>query len=317
MYEYTDDVGHLSFTNLVVDTDRAFDGDEYAQVYRETMITLDEFNSILEELYKSGYILVDLHSLAEERKDGSDVVMSAAKLMLPQGKKPFVLSVENLNYASIRNGDGVATKLTLDKNGEVAAVYTDDEGHDLIGAYDVIPVLEQFIEEHPDFSFHGARGIISLSGQNGAFGYQVGDSEENSFEKEEEQVKAIARKLQENGWSFATAGYSNSKMGKMDYETLREDITKWQDSVGRLIGTCDVLMYPYGSEVSYETEKAVFLVDQGFRYLIGLWPDGDHVEVNETYLRQTRRSVTGYIFENYPNILDTYFMTSVVKDSTR
>lgn len=317
MYEYTDDVGHLSFTNLVVDTDRAFDGDEYAQVYRETMITLDEFNSILEELYKSGYILVDLHSLAEERKDGSDVVMSAAKLMLPQGKKPFVLSVENLNYASIRNGDGVATKLTLDKNGEVAAVYTDDEGHDLIGAYDVIPVLEQFIEEHPDFSFHGARGIISLSGQNGAFGYQVGDSEENSFEKEEEQVKAIVRKLQENGWSFATAGYSNSKMGKMDYETLREDITKWQDSVGRLIGTCDVLMYPYGSEVSYETEKAVFLVDQGFRYLIGLWPDGDHVEVNETYLRQTRRSVTGYIFENYPNILDTYFMTSVVKASTR
>lgn len=317
MYEYTDDVGHLSFTNLVVDTNRAFDGDEYAQVYRETMITLDEFTSILAELYKSGYMLVDIHSLAEEKAGRSDIEMSAAKLMLPQGRKPLVLSVENLNYASVRNGDGVATRLTVDKNGEVAAVYTDEEGHDLVGAYDVIPVLEQFIEEHPDFSFHGARGIVSLSGQNGAFGYQVGDGEESGFEEDEAQVKMIAQKLLENGWTFAAAGYSNSNMGKMNYEALREDVTKWQDSVGRLIGACDTLIYPYGSEVSYETEKAVFLTDQGFRYLIGLWPDGDHLEVNETYLRQTRRSVTGYIFENYPTILDTYFRTSAVKDSAR
>lgn len=317
MFDYTDDVGHLSFTNLVVDTDRAFDGDEYSQIYRENMITLDEFNAILEELYKSGYMLVDIHALANETADRSDVLMSDAELLIPQGRKPLVLSIENLNYASVRNGDGVATKLTLDGNGEVAAVYTDAEGHDLVGAYDIVPVLEQFIEEHPDFSFRGARGIISLSGQKGAFGYTVGDGETEGFEENEQQVKAIAQKLLEDGWTFASAGYSNQYMGKMNYETLREDITSWQASVGRLIGECDTLIYPYGSEVSYETEKAVFLVGQGFRYLIGLWPDGDHVEVNETYLRQTRRTVTGYIFENYPNILDTYFLTSAIKDSAR
>lgn len=317
MFDYTDDVGHLSFTNLVVDTDRAFDGDEYSQIYRENMITLDEFNAILEELYKSGYMLVDIHALANETADRSDVLMSDAELLIPQGRKPLVLSIENLNYASVRNGDGVATKLTLDGNGEVAAVYTDAEGHDLVGAYDIVPVLEQFIEEHPDFSFRGARGIISLSGQKGAFGYTVGDGETEGFEENEQQVKAIAQKLLEDGWTFASAGYNNQYMGKMNYETLREDITSWQASVGRLIGECDTLIYPYGSEVSYETEKAVFLVGQGFRYLIGLWPDGDHVEVNETYLRQTRRTVTGYIFENYPNILDTYFLTSAIKDSAR
>lgn len=317
MFEYKDDVGHLSFTNLVVDTDRAFDGDEYAKIYEQNMITLQEFQSILEELYKNGYLLVDLHTLAQESKIGSDVELTAAKLMIPQGRKPLVLSIENLNYASVRNGDGVATRLTIDENGEVAAVYTDAEGHDLTGAYDIVPVLEQFIEEHPDFSFRGARGIISLSGQNGAFGYQVGDGEESGFEENEAQVKAIAQKLLEDGWTFASAGYSNSYMGKMNYETLREDITKWQDSIGRLIGACDTLIYPYGSEVSYETEKAVFLTGQGYHYLIGLWPDGDHVEVNETYLRQTRRSVIGYVFEKYPNILDTYFRTSVIKDPAR
>lgn len=317
MFEYEGDVGHLSFTNLVVDTERAFDGDEYSKIYRENMITLDEFTRILDELYKAGYILIDIHTLATESEQRSDVLMEDANPLIPQGRKPLIISIENLNYASVRNGDGVATRLTVDDNGEVAAVYTDAGGHDLVGAYDIVPVLEQFIAEHPDFSFRGARGIISLSGSRGAFGYQIGDGEVEGFEENEQNVKAIAAKLRENGWTFASAGYSNQYMGNMNYETLREDITKWQDTIGKLIGTCDTLIYPYGSEVSYETEKAVYLVGQGFRYLIGLWPDGDHVEVNETYLRQTRRSVIGYIFEEYPNILNTFFMTSAIKDSAR
>ncbi len=317
MYEYDGDIGHLSFTNLVVDTERAFDGDEYSPVYRQNMITLAEFEAILNELYKSGYILIDIHSLAEEEEGGSDILMTAKNPVIPQGRKPLIISVDDLNYSSVRNGDGVATKLTLDSDGEVAAVYTDAEGHDLLGAYDVVPALEQFIEEHPDFSFRGARGIISLSGAGGALGYQVGDGETEGFENNEQMVSDIARKLTEDGWTFASAGYSYQEMGNMNYDTLKEDITKWQASVGRLIGSCDTLIYPYGSEVNYETEKAVFLTGQGFRYLIGLWAGGDHLEVNDTYLRQTRRVVTGYVFENYPNNFDTYFLTSVVKDSAR
>lgn len=317
LFEYDGEIGHLSFTNLVVDTDRAFDGDEYSQVYRENMITMSEFTAILDELYKSGYVLIDIHSLAEESDGGTDVLMTGKNPVIPQGRKPLVISIENLNYSSMRNGDGVATKLTLDDSGEVAAVYTDADGHELVGAYDVIPVLEQFIDEHPDFSYQGARGIISLSGVYGAFGYQVGDGETEGFEANEEKVKQIAEKLKEDGWTFASAGYSYQWMGQMNYDTIKEDITKWQSSIGRLIGTCDTLIYPYGSEVDYETEKAVYLIGQGFRYMVGLWAGGDHLEVNETYLRQTRRTVIGYVFEEYPNIFDTYFLTSAIKDSAR
>ena len=318
MYEYEGDIGHLCFTNLVADTSLAFDGDEYSSIYRSNMITLTEFENILNALYESGYILIDIHSLAQESEDSKgDVSMSAKLPYIPQGKKPLILSVENLDYSSVRNGDGVATRLALDKEGNVGAVYTDKDGHDDVGAYDVIPVLEQFIEEHPDFSFKGARGIIGLSGTGGVFGYQVEEGTAGDYEGNVQTVKQIADKLREKGWTFACEGYSYKYMSEMSYDTLKEDITKWKTVVGTVIGDCDTLLYPYGAEVDYSTEKAAFLINQGFRYLVGMWSEGDHLEVNPTYLRQTRRTVTGYVFENYPGNFSTYFSTSSILDPDR
>ncbi|MFR8547539.1 MAG: polysaccharide deacetylase family protein [Lachnospiraceae bacterium] len=317
MYEYEGAIGHLCFTNLVVDTKLAFDGDEYAPVYQQNMITLEEFTNILNTLYESGYILIDIHSLAQEDEAGQRVTMSAKLPKIPEGKKPLILSIENLDYSAVRNGDGVATRLELDENGEVAARYTDDGGHDLIGAYDVVPVLEQFIDEHPDFSFQNARGIISVSGSNGVFGYQVEEGKAADYEANQDTVKQIAEKLRADGWTFASQGYSYQYLGDMSYETLQEDITKWETVVGSLLGECDTLLYPYGSEVDYTTEKAQLLINEGFRYLVGIWSDGDHLEVNEEYLRQTRRTVTGYVFENYPGNYSTYFSTANILDPAR
>lgn len=318
LYEYEldkNDIGQLCFTNLIVDTTRAFDGDSYSQTYRENMITLTEFENILNTLYESGYVLVDLQNLAEETQSAKDVLLTAKNPVLPQGKKPVVFSIENLTYASIANGDGLATRLDLDENGEVGAVYTDKDGHDLIGAYDVIPVLEQFIEEHPDFSYQGARGVISISGKDGAFGYQVEEDSDPNWEENAQTVKAIAAKLREDGWRFASAGYGYEWMGTLSYDQLKEDITKWQNTVGALIGECNALLYPYGSEVSYDTEKAVYLIGQGFRYLVGTWPEGDHIEVNETYLRQTRRMVIGYMLDEYISYFNPYFGSGALDEN--
>lgn len=317
MYEYEGDIVHFSFTNLVIDTARAFDGDDYDSMYRSNMITLKEFQSILQTLYESGYILIDIHSLAEETGSGSQVTMTAKLPTLPKGKKPMILSVDNLSYSSPRNGDGVATKLALDSEGNVAAVYTDEEGHERRGAYDVVPVLEEFIGEHPDFSYQGARGIISVAGKNGIFGYPVNVSEGVDNSENEAAIRQIADKLKEDGWTFACAGYSYEYMGDMSYDALREDITSWQTKVAPLVGACDTLLYPYGSEVDYTTEKGAFLINQGFRYLVGLWAIGDHLEVNTDYLRQTRRNVTGFVFANSPNAFDDYFSAAAVLDEAR
>lgn len=318
MYTYEGAVPHFSFTNLVVDTERAFDGDEYEKVYRENMITLTEFQNILQTMYENGYVLVDFHNLAEETADGSGGVRLTQKsLQLPEGKKPMILSLDNLSYSSVRNGDGVATRLTVDDEGKVAAVYTDGEGHELIGAYDVIPVLEAFIEEHPDFSYQGARGIASVSGKNGVFGYPVEAGEGVDNSENEEMIRKIAEALRTSGWTIGCSGYGYEYMGTMSYEALAEDMTTWLEKVGSLVGDCDTLLFPYGSEVDYSTEKGAFLINRGFRYLIGMWAEGDHLEVNETYLRQTRRMVTGYVFVNLPGAYSSYFSTSAVLDADR
>ena len=318
MYEYEGEIGHLSFTNLIADPSLAFDGDGNAAVYASNMITLSEFQGILEQLYENGYVLIDLHSLVEETEESEGrTVMTRKNPLLPQGKKPLILSVDNLNYSSVINGDGVATRLTLDEQGEVQAVYTDAQGHDLAGDYDIVPVLNTFVEEHPDFSLGGAKGIISLSGTEGAFGYDLSEESSAAAEENQETVRAIAASLLEEGWQFASAGYSYTYLGDMTYEGLQQDMAQWEETIGVLIGETDILMYPYGAEVDYSTEKAVYLMDEGFRYFIGMWTEGDHFEVNEDYARQTRRMVTGYVFEQLPTNFDQYFSSSQILDEQR
>ena len=62
-------------------------------------MTVDEFNQILQLLYDNDYILVSIRDLANvtENSDGS-VSIAAAELELPEGKKPFVLSQNDVSY---------------------------------------------------------------------------------------------------------------------------------------------------------------------------------------------------------------------------
>ena len=59
LYRYEGDIPHFCFTNLVVDPARAFDGDDYDSTYRNNMITLTEFQNILQTLYENDYILIE------------------------------------------------------------------------------------------------------------------------------------------------------------------------------------------------------------------------------------------------------------------
>ena len=261
------DIPHLCFPTLIYDTTMAFDGDDRASDYNTTMVTCDEFSAILQSLYDSGYILIDIHTIAEmvtdERGTSS---MEEQKLKLPEGKRPIILSQDNVNYSNVRNGDGIATKLVLDQDGKVKAQYTDSEGHDVAGDYDFIPILDSFIEKHPDFSFRGARGIVSVSGSEGVFGYRISSAaEEGSAEEgavqgqdasiqsaggsaanQDDTVSAIASALRAEGWSIACAGWSHNYMNDMSLESFSAEIDNWLKYVGSLTGPADILFYPDG-----------------------------------------------------------------------
>ncbi|MBP3873584.1 MAG: polysaccharide deacetylase family protein [Lachnospiraceae bacterium] len=328
------DIPHLCFPTLIYDTMMAFDGDDKASDYNTTMVTCDEFSAILESLYENGYVLIDIHSIAamvtDERGTSS---MEEKTLKLPDGKKPIVLSQDNLNYSTVRNGDGIATRLVLE-DGKVKAQYTDSEGHEVAGDYDFIPILDSFIETHPDFSFRGARGIVSVSGSEGVFGYRIssgtdqtasgeGSQEQDasvsgsSSQGDDQTVAQIADALRAEGWSIACAGWSHSYMNDMSMETFASEIDDWLKYVGSLTGEADILFYPYGAEVEYPGDKLNYLLDHGFRYLCGLWGDTDFRELSDGYMRMTRRFVDGYTLINAPVYFTNFFDSAAVVDDDR
>ncbi|MBQ6321909.1 MAG: polysaccharide deacetylase family protein [Lachnospiraceae bacterium] len=312
---YEGSIAHLCFPTLIEDALRAFDGDERSYTYASGMITIKEFKAILNSLYENNYILVDIHDIAEINTDERGVtLMDQKELRLPEGKKPVIISQDNVNYSDVKNGDGIATKLVVE-DGVVKAVYTDDEGHDLKGEYDLVPVLDAFVEEHPDFSFRGAKGIVSVSGVNGVFGYTVQGF--GSGSEEQNAVTAIADAMKENGWRIACAGYKHAYMNDMTLSQLQADIEQWKDEVGSLTGETDILFYPYGAEVAYPSDKLTYLKEQGFAYLCGLWGEQDYLELGDTYLRQTRRFIDGYTLENASDSFTAFFRISDILDSDR
>src|SRR5699024_7083112 len=111
-----------------------------------------------------------VHDMAKVNEDGT---MSRGSILLPPGKKPFVLSQDDGSYYHYRDGDGMASRLVLDEKGQVKCEYREDDGSISVGDYDMVPLIDSFVEEHPDFSYRGRKGILAMTGYNGVLGYRT------------------------------------------------------------------------------------------------------------------------------------------------
>ena len=143
---------------------RAKQDAELGGSYNKNFVTTGEFSKILNQLYTNGYVLVDFDSFiaANTDLDGNQKFM-VDSILLPEGKKPVMLTETMVNYFEYMvdsdgdhkadaKGDGFANKLVVDGNGDIKAEYIDAAGQTLVGNYDFVPILEDFIEQHPDFS---------------------------------------------------------------------------------------------------------------------------------------------------------------------
>lgn len=308
---YNDSIPHFSVKSLVVDSARAFDGDDMSYYYNNWTLTEEEFKKILQSLYERDFVLMDVHEVTTliENEDGT-VSFALNMPTVPKGKKPIVLSFVEANYYDHTKGNGFASRLVLDENGNVQNEYTDASGEILTGAYDVIPIVDEFVEEHPDFSLRGAKGIISLTGYEGVFGYGV--------ETGASTIVEIADRLKETGWQFACHGYSNNSLETgMDYDAMVEDLELWDDKVGSLVGETDLLIYPYGEEVPVATLKQEYLLEHGYKYFFGVWATYEYLEVKSDYVRQTRRSLDGYDLHFYKEDFADFFDVDEILEASR
>lgn len=52
----------------------------------------------------------------------------------------------------------MASKLVIDENGDVKTEYVEADGSITVGDFDMVPLIDRFVEQHPDFSYRGAKG---------------------------------------------------------------------------------------------------------------------------------------------------------------
>lgn len=315
---YEQPVRHIFFHSLIVDTSLAFDGDYMENGYNYWMTTVDEFKAILEELYANQYILIDIHELCEEQTDEEgNVTLAAKQPLVPEGKIPLVLSVDDVSYYDYMGNDGFPKKLLLDENGDVKNLYIDQDGTEHIGDYDVMPILDTFVEEHPDFSMRGAKGIIAATGYEGTLGYRVNDMESPTLEEDREAVRQVAARLKETGWLFGSHGYGHRHSASISYNSLVEDTVRWKEEIGSLVGDTDLYIFPYGEEIDYPSDKLTYLQSEGFRYFCGVWATKPFVAVKDTYVRQTRCNLDGFTMKAYPERVADLIDAEKVLDKSR
>lgn len=298
-------VPHVFFHSLIVDKSKAFDGDKKQMSYNQVMTTVGEFEKILNILYERGFVLVKIHDIADMVKDEStgEYVMKAQDIMLPPGKTPIVMSQDDVCYYEYMVGDGFASRLVIGDDGRVTTEMDMDDGTSKVGDYDLIPILNKFIDEHPDFSYKGAKAIIALTGYNGIFGYRTAPSysENPTYEEDKKKATEIANALRADGWEIASHSWGHRHLGKESDEAFKTDCDKWQNEVETLVGETDILIFPFGTDIGswhpYTDDNAryVYLKDQGFRYFCNVDSSAPYwVQIGKDYMRQGRRNLDGY-----------------------
>ena len=281
-------VEHLFFHPVIAYPEFAF-SDAVPQDRQEGlddwMVTADEFKKILQSVYDKGYILVNMGDVWSE-VTGEDGVkrMERNTLMLPEGKKPLVISFDDVNYYDYMLAEGFTSKLVLGEDGQIWAECTDPFTKEtfLTQELDATPILDQFVLEHPDFSLNGAKAIFSLTGYQGILGYRTqndidiaaDDPARPAFDAkrqaEIEAVKPIIERLKETGWTFGSHTWGHIRLDSRPIESVQRDTLRWAEEVGSLVGPTNILFYPHGGRPDgddWHKTGPVFqyLQSQGFR----------------------------------------------------
>ncbi len=325
-------IPHVFFHSLIVDTSLAFDGDSDSDGYNQVMTTIDEFNKIIQTLYDKGYVLVGLHDMGTLEDDGNGGKKMVAKdIMLPPGKQPIVISQDDVNYYEFMEGDGFASRLVIDTDGRVTTQMDHADGTSTIGDYDMIPLLNHFIDQHPDFSYRGAKAIIALTGYNGVFGYRTDSTyadKNPNIEADRETVRQVAQALRDDGYEIASHSWGHRHLGKISEAHFHEDSQKWEDNVETLVGDTDILIFPFGTDVgdwhpySEDNSRYTYLRGLGFHYFCTVDSAKAWVQFGKDNLRQGRRNLDGYrmwrdITEpDNPKLMDL-FDSNVIFDKAR
>lgn len=342
-YEDPSQVLNLSFQLLIADPARAFNNSTYGSAYNRNFVTCDEFSQIIQQLYENGYMLVSLEDFTKTTIDDEGLTVYSPKtLYLPEGKKPLMLTQTGVNYNTYmvdgnsdglpdKNGAGFACKLVAGADGKLVSELVTKDGDTVTGNYDLVPILEDFIASHPDFSYNGARAILAVTGYDGLFGYRTNASAKNrlgedGYKAEVEGASATVAALRNAGYRLASYTYGNNIVGNISYSDssvteIQVDLNSWNTEVTPILNQVDTLVFSrndIGENGSYSGDKFSTLYGAGFRYYVGFCSTGDSwATVSNDYVRQGRILVSGSNMAYHSEWFEGMFDSKAILDTTR
>ena len=216
--------------------------------------------------------------------------------------------------------------LVVDVYGNILNEYVDADGNTVTGAYDLVPILNDFLEQHPDFSYRGAKATLAVTGEDGVFGYRIMHSVkdkkgEDYYNQQVEGAKKIAQALRDDGYIIGCYTYSNISYGELSATKIQADLDMWKKEVVPVIGKVDLLVYAKSSDISANegyanNNKYNVLYQEGFRYFVSS-ANVPWAEVTNEYVRQSRIMVTGGNMKNTPSTYTNYFDAASVLNELR
>ena len=293
-------VEHLFFHTLVIHPELAFTQEPIGQGFRDWFVTVGEFRKILDQLDANGWTLVDINRAVR------------GQARVPLGRRPLVISEDDANYYANTKARGLGWKLALDHHGDVKV-----EEHDQAGVHltdnDLVPIVDEFVARHPEFSADGAKGVLAVTGYEGVLGERVDDRSAPDWEATVTRARALAARLRATGWTFASHSYAHDDETKISVAKLIHDSREWQTQDEPIVGPTDVYVYPYGAGFPLDSPQIGVLRDFGFTVLcdidvVARLTTGNGVTV------MTRRHIDGVSFADQPTALAQFFNVAAVED---
>lgn len=328
------EITNLSLNMLVADSQRAFKHGWMSDMLKEGYLSVSEFSAMLQQLYDNGYVLISMDDIITRTESG----YVAGAVYLPEGKTPIMLTQTAVNYyAYLNDGDedgqpdakgaGFASRLLVDSNGNLTCEMVNANGETVTGNFDLVPILNAFIAEHPDFSYRGAKATIAVTGYEGVFGYRTMPSVKDSmgveyYNQQVEGARAVASALRDDGYIIASYTYDHEAYGELTEWDLAADLKLWNDEVMPVIGRVDTLVLAKFSDIGasgkYTGSKFEALKDAGFTHYIG-YCDGTKywAVLAADHVRQGRLIVDGNGIVNNAAAYEGLFDPAAILDPNR
>lgn len=325
---YTGKIEYIFFHPIISEKERNIHRKSIDQKkFNNLFITIDEFKMCVQKLYENNYILVNIDDIYKQVFIEGKWKIERQPLKIPKGKKPVILFIDDLSYNSYMLNFASSKLIVDESDSTIKSVIYEDGSLKFSSDSEMIPFLNNFVENHPDFSLNNAKGVISLTGHEGVFGYNTGKfprKDKDNLDtirrltKDIYDAKAVAEVLKNQGWKFAchTYGYINFKNVTTDY--IRNDIENWFKYVSNIVGTTNIFVYPEGNFMNEDDERVKYLISNGFNIFClsgeGVNKDSfkikDHVNIyRDLVCYETIKNSKKDFYKNFEDVIDLHKIT--------